>query len=199
MKTYIIIGVLLCISCYNSVKAQTEIDSRNRDLDFKSISETDYTSYLLKETERLTNAKESDSTFFKKRGVTLKSYCDQICETYLTDDITGEKFWLPASFDQGILGTAFSPNHNYFMVFGSYDGPDYNHYYDYRADIHIFKITKNKGLNLLEFYFSFYTKEWSIEDIVWIDNATIALKIYEDGRFGDGEHLKFKYIKTSIK
>lgn len=199
MKKQTLYISLMILCFFSAINSQTATDSLIKSLEFKTISQADYTYYLLKETQRLTNEIESDSTFFKKRGLTLKSYCDQVCESYLIEDKTDKKLWLPASFDQGILGITFSPSKDYLMVFSSYDRPDYDNYYEYRADIFIYKITKSKGLELLDFYFNFYTKDWSIEDIVWIDNSSIALKIYEEGRFGNGENLRFKYFKTSFK
>tara|TARA_R110002049_G_scaffold199382_3_gene369498 strand:+ start:2951 stop:3529 length:579 start_codon:yes stop_codon:yes gene_type:complete len=187
----------LCLAV--NLSAQTEKDSLYIDLNFKSISKVAFTDYLLKDVKRVTNEKESDSTFFKKRGLTFIEYCDQICESGLKEDETGKELWIAGSFDLGALSISFSKDRTYLLVCSSYDGSDYDNYYDFRADINIYKVTNNKGLKGIQPYLIFQTKDYSIEDIVWVNKNTLAIKIYTEDRTGNGENLKFKYLKTSFK
>jgi hypothetical protein len=181
------------------LSAQSETDSLLVDLDFKSISEDTFYDYSSKAIKRIKNEKESDSTFLKKRGLTFIDYCDQICESGLKEDATGKELWIAGSFDQGALSIAFSQDRTYLMVCSSYDGSDYDNYYDFRADINIYKITDAKGIDGIQPYLIFQTKDMSIADIVWIDKNTLALKIYTEDRYGSGENLTFKYLQTSFK
>lgn len=181
------------------LSAQSETDSLIVDLKFKSISKEAFTNYLLKDVKRVTNEKESDSTFFKKRGLTFIEYCDQICESGLKEDTTGKELWIAGSFDQGALSISFSQDRTYLLVCSSYDGSDYDNYYDFRADINIYRITDEKGIDGIQPYLIFQTKDMSIEDIVWVDKNTLALKIYTEDRYGSGENLTFKYLQTSFK
>ena len=194
---YLIIAISICY-IFN-LSAQSETDSLYVDLNFQPITKAEYTDYLLEDVKRIINQKESDSTFFKKRGLSFIEYCDQICESGLKEDKTGKELWIAGSFDQGALSISFSIDRTYLLVCSSYDGSDYDNYYDFRADINIYKITDTKGINGIQPYLIFQVKDWSIEDIVWVDKTTLALKIYREDRYSSGENLKFKYLKTSFK
>jgi len=148
------------------LSAQSDLDSLYRNLDFKSISKIEFSNHALKAGKRITNTTVSDSTFFKKRGLSILDYCDQVCESGLRNDKTGEQLWIAGSFDQGALSITFSPNRKYLLVCSSYDGSDYDNYYDFRADINIYKVTDLMGLDAIKPYLIFQTKDWSIEDIV---------------------------------
>jgi hypothetical protein len=180
------------------INAQDATDSISRNLNFKSISEETFNNYLLRDAKRIKNEKESDSTFFKKRGLSFIEYCDQICESGLKEDTTGKELWIAGSFDQGAISISFSQDRTYLMVCSSYDGSDYDNYYDFRADINIYKISDTKGIDGIQPYLVFQTKEMSIENIVWVNKNTLALKIYTEDRYGSGENLTFKYLQTSF-
>lgn len=77
------------------------------------------------------------------------------------------------------------------MVCSSYDGSDYDNYYDFRADINIYKITDPHAINGVLPYLT--------DDIVWGDKNTLALKVYTKNRTDNGKNLNFKYLKTSFK
>ncbi len=47
-------------------------------------------------------------------------------------------------------------------------------------------------------YLNFSKKDWSIADIVWVNNKTIALKIYVEQHGGDGIDVQFKYYKKEF-
>ncbi len=126
------------------------------------------------------------------------SYCKEICEDFLLDDFTDEKMFIPTSYDQGVLGMPFSPEGSMWLVYSSYDGPDYDHFYYYRAEAYFYKVEKNKGLGGLHFYGSFHTNNWSIEEMRWIDENSIALKLYSSSRWGDGSGVDYSYFKTRI-
>ena len=64
--------------------------------------------------------------------------------------------------------------------------------------IFVFKITKEFGLKGIQPAYKFFTKDWSIADIVWINNKTIALKIYEEQHEGDVIDVYYRYFKTEL-
>ncbi|MES2679414.1 MAG: hypothetical protein V4635_05990 [Bacteroidota bacterium] len=137
--------------------------------------------------------------FVKGKGLILGHFCKDICESYLIDKKERIKLVLPCNYDQGIIGLEISPSCNQFIVYSSYDRPDYTEYYDYRAEIFGFTITQGQGFKIIKPSFKYYTKDWSIDKITWIDENTLALKLYDGERAGDGENLKFHYFKTNQK
>lgn len=194
----IIGSVFLCIGVLFSVSGQEETDSLFLDLNFDSISQTQFESMRLAYFQKM--AKKTDfTTSFGALGVIEETNCDQICETYLIDTLSGKRMWLPSNYDQGILGSDFSPFKNQFMVYSSYDGPDFENYYDYRAELFVYTILDATGLEALKMQLNYYTTDFSISEIIWIGENEIALKIYEESRWGDGSHLEFKYLKTILE
>ncbi|MBK9425506.1 MAG: hypothetical protein IPN54_15465 [Bacteroidetes bacterium] len=105
---------------------------------------------------------------------------------------------LPSDYDSGILGMLFSPSCKQLLVYSSYDGPDFDKYYDHRAELFIFSIAHGEGLNGIRQKLQYYTKSWSIESIVWVNEKTIALKVYEGEKHGDDAMNKFKYYLTDL-
>lgn len=136
--------------------------------------------------------KIDENGFIPGYGLKIKTECEQICESYLIDIKARKKMFLPSSFDQGLIGMRFSPSCNQFYVFSSYDGPDYEDYYDYRAEIMIFSIVPSEGLQSIKLTLDKEFREWSIESVVWINDTILALKVYED----HGEN--FKYYKAEF-
>lgn len=135
---------------------------------------------------------------FKAAGLSITQQCDEICETYLLEIQTGNKLYLPSSYDAGIAGMLVSPSCKQFIVWSSYDGPDYENYYEYRSEITGFTIANGKGLATIKPSFKYYTKDWSIESLTWVGDDSIALKIYTEQRTGNGEGLNFEYFKTTL-
>lgn len=142
---------------------------------------------------------EMDSgQFIKGYGIFVKRVCDGICETYLCEKTTNKKMILPTSYDAGILRMLFSPSCRHLMICSSYDGPDFEEYYNHRAEIFVFTVSAGSGLDGVKPAFKFYTKDWSIEDIIWVNDTTIALKVYEERRQGDGSGNNYKYYKADL-
>ncbi len=107
------------------------------------------------------------------------------CSAFLLDYKTDERFYLDAPFDAGIKGMQLSKKNTYLVVYSSYDGPDYDDYYATRSTFTLYKIKKNKGLKGMTVYYTFNSNEWSIEELIWINNNTLALKVYTGERNGD--------------
>lgn len=136
--------------------------------------------------------------FINESGLSITKNCHEICQTYAVDSATGEKMILPADYDQGILGLIFSPSCNQFIIYSCYDLPSYYDYYQYRSEIIGFNITNGKGLAAIQPSFKYYTKDWSISDLIWIDDKTIALKVYEEGSPSAGNDYQHKYYKSAL-
>ncbi|RZJ66901.1 MAG: hypothetical protein EOO45_15805 [Flavobacterium sp.] len=166
---------------YNSIKTLP--------LAFSEISKHDFEKY--KKNYR-TKCTIDSGGYISGHGLTLKSECHDICLLSLTEDKSRKVMELPSSYDQGVQGMLFSPSCNRFLIYSSYDGPDYSDYYSYRAEIFAFKVN-GKGLDKIVPDFDYYSKDWSIRDAVWVDDKTIAIKVHE-GETDSG----YRYYKTNF-
>jgi hypothetical protein len=168
----------------------------NLELELKEVSKNIFQGYEIN--YKPTCGLDSNG-FIKGKGLILSHYCKDICESYLTDKKKGIKLVLPSNYDAGIMDLLFSPSCNQFLVYSSYDGPDYTNYYEYRAEIIGFTITQGQGFDAVKPSFKYYTKDWSIDHVMWVDENTLTLKLYNGERTGNGENSKYRYFKTNLK
>jgi hypothetical protein len=136
--------------------------------------------------------------FISGSGLYVNIDCNEICQTYLVEKATNKKLLLPSIYDSGVLKMLLSPTCNQLIVCSSYDGSDFGNYYENRAEFYVLNIDKTIGLKAIKPGFSFYTKDWSIDDIIWINEKTIALKTYEENKSEDEDSIKYKYFKTTF-
>ena len=197
MKQLIAI-IVFTVSMLGSASAQSDTDSLFKNLSFDTISQAEFEKNLVTNIQNSQN-KPSHLAGFQKLRLEEITKCDQICETYLLDTLTGKTMWLPTNYDQGILGIEFSPSGKQFVVFSSYDGLDFENYYDYRAEFFVFNIVEGTGLDAIQISFNYVTTDWSIDDVTWVGGNKLAIKIYTENRWGDGSQLGFKYLITEIK
>ncbi|KOS07594.1 hypothetical protein AM493_17280 [Flavobacterium akiainvivens] len=130
----------------------------------------------------------------------LISRCGEgACSAYLLDHETNGIMYVPSSYDSGVMGFSVSPSGKYFLVYSSYDGPDYADYYTTRSEFMIYSIGQTKGMKGLRLYREFESTEWSIDEMVWLDNSTLALKVYAGNAAVDMEPVQYKYYETVIK
>jgi len=198
MMKQLIAIVVSTVFVASSVMAQSEMDSLFKDLSFDTISPAQFEKYLVTNVKRFQD-RLVHSAGFLKLGIEEITECDQICETYLLDTLSGKTMWLPANYDQGVLGVEFSPSGKQFVVFSSYDGPEFEDYYDHRAEFFVFNIIDGTGLEAIQISFNYVTTDWSIDDITWAGDNKLTIKMYTERRWGDGSHLDFKYLITEIK
>lgn len=130
----------------------------------------------------------------------LINHCGEgACESYLLDNEADVKMVVPCDFDAGAIDLLISPSNTLMLVYSSYDGPDYANYYSFRSEFVIYQISKDGGIQELKLFKAFQTGDWSIQEIVWINDDMIALKIYEGNNSGNGPVGGYKYLKTTIK
>lgn len=178
-----------------SVVHSPEVVVRDTDLVLTEISEKEFQKYL---SEYKISCKIDSGKFVEDSGIFVKQFCDEICETYLYEYKTNNRTILPSDYDSGISGMLFSPSCNQFLVYSSYDGPDYDKYYDHRAELFIFSIAHGEGLNGIRQRLQYVSKSWSIENLVWVNEKTIALKIYEGEKNGEDAINKYKFYLTDF-
>ena len=135
------------------------------------------------------------SGFIRGMGLSVKSDCDEVCETFLIENKTGQKMDLPANFDAGLIGLLVSPSCKRFITYSSYDMPDYDKYYSNRALLTCYDITDDVGLKAIRLKQTYGLKQWSIAEVIWKDEQSVVLKMY-DGNFA--ELVEYKYFKVVI-
>ena len=164
--------------------------------DAKEISKDKYNDH---EKKLISTCSIDTNGFIKDKGLILERFCKEICELYLIDEKKKIKLVLPSNFDGGIKGLVISPDCNQFLVYSSYDSADYTKYYENRAEVYGFAITQGQGIQTIKPTFKFYTKNWSIANVIWISNNEIALKVYEESRSAENQDkLNYKYFKSTI-
>lgn len=178
-----------------SVADSPEVVVGDIDLVLTEISEKEFQKFL---SEYKISCKIDSGKFVEGSGIYVRQFCDEICETYLYEHKTNQRTILPSDYDSGILGMLFSPSCNQFLVYSSYDGPDYDKYYDHRAELFIFSIAHGEGLNGIRQQLQYFTKSWSIENLVWVNEKSIALKVYVGEKLGDDTMNEFKYYMTDL-
>lgn len=173
-------------------------DSMFVDLEF-GLNEISKSDYQNAQKNYKTSCAKDTNGFVKGKGLILGHYCEEVCDTYLIDKKTKIKLLLPSSYDQGIMGLLISPKCNQFIVFSSCDGSDYTDFYDFRAEIFGFTITKEQGLQAVKPAFMMSTKDWSMEKVIWISENEIAIKAYnEDRNLSNEDCLDYKYFKVGV-
>lgn len=117
--------------------------------------------------------------------------CHNICDTYLGEAGTNRKLLLPSTFDAGITNVLPSPDCKKLIVFSSYDMPDYENYYEHRAEFFLFNVIVDKGIEGIKPSAKHFSKKWSLADMTWINNKTIAAKVYENKNPIDKDYKYF--------
>ncbi|TFF33805.1 hypothetical protein [Mucilaginibacter psychrotolerans] len=187
-------------------EAMTDSDSATRIIDEKqdeTIDELDdklitITSAEYKGLDSLNKPRCNldSSGFVKNLGVIVKSRCDEVCETYLFEIKSGKTMPLPADFDAGLLGILVSPLCDRFVTYSSYDMPDYDKYYAHRALIVLYDINKGVGLTAIKKKKAFGLKTWSIKELKWLGDKSIAFQLYKEAY---SDKVKFAYFKVRIE
>lgn len=164
-------------------------------LKLNEITENDFLDFL--KNYKSTCVMDSTGVITGKEFI-YYDYCDEVCTSYFIDKKKRKKYILPAYYDSGLLGLLFSPSCNKLLVYSSYDGPDYSDFYTERANITCFSITTEQGLTSIKPLFQYDTKDWSIGNITWADDNTLALQLYNGISPDSDSDSKYRYFKTVI-
>lgn len=120
---------------------------------------------------------------------------------YLLNDYTDEILALLSTFDSGVTGMISSADERTMVYYSSSERQKYSEYYSHRAEITICDVMKDGETKRIKSPQIFTTKDWSIEEISWIDNSTIALKVYNEVDWDKPiyQEKTFMYLKTKIQ
>ncbi|MEO1434866.1 MAG: hypothetical protein AAFV80_04975 [Bacteroidota bacterium] len=134
---------------------------------------------------------------FDRLRLTEFDDCNEVCESWVRDT-EGRRFYWPSDYDAGIRGGAFSPDCKRYFVFSTFDGPDFDSYYEHRAQLFIFDIKGRDGVNSLQPAYRYVTTTWSIDDMTWVNNSEISLKVYSGAYWTEGEELEYSFYKAIL-
>ncbi len=190
---------IVCCICTNSLSAQSDRLELFTDCKVEEISDQEYS-----QIERAYIASKKYNSFIDSAGyiphlnLYLIGDCNEICEDYLYDPITHDSLNISVDYDQGFQGLLFSPSGNQLIIFASYDGPDYADYYYSRAVIYTYKVNSKKEGNTLRAHKQYSIFNWSIENLFWIDEDSIVLKVYKGGKSTTGLSEEFQFFSVIL-
>lgn len=124
---------------------------------------------------------------------------DELNTLELVDARTGARMDLPYTFDNGFHGLAVSPGSEQVLFFSSYDIPFWKAWYDHRADLITYRLTPGKGLAGMRTGHAMETRRFSMEEVVWVDDRSVALKIYFGDQPDEGNGETYTYLKVYLQ
>jgi hypothetical protein len=136
--------------------------------------------------------------FISGSGLYVHRNCHEICDTYLAESKTNRKLLLSSSYDAGISNMLFSTSCTKLIVWSSYDGPDFANYYENRAEFYSFTVAAGNGQQRLKPDSKHFSKDWSIQDLTWINDKTIALKTYKSNKPSVSNDKEYKYFTVDL-
>ena len=140
----------------------------------------------------------AESKSFETCGIHLQIYtdCDEICESYLIDPVSKKSALLPCDYDSGIQDVQVSPQCDYIAVCSSYDGSDYEEYYENRSELFFFNLSGGKALENIQPFKRFASKDYSIAAFFWGKEGQLLLKVYTHN---NGEsNGSFSYLEATF-
>jgi hypothetical protein len=125
-----------------------------------------------------------------------------ICEMFLIDEQTETGVLLPAFYDGSCNQPTISPDNRFLMTYGTCpEGKWCYDWYNQISTISIIDISKCTSITKLSKFKYIAINDFAIEDIFWIDNNYIALKVFDVkyGKNGRNYQKTIRYVKGQIK
>ncbi len=197
----VLIQILFIASCtcIFSLRAQPDRVELFNDLKVEEITYQEYS-----QIEQLYDVNRKQNSFIDSVGyishlnLYLIGDCNEICEDYLYNPVTKDSLDISLDYDQGFQGLLFSPSGNQLIIFGSYDGPDYTDYYYSRSVIHSYTANSKNESSPLVLHKRYSIFNWSIEDLFWINEDSIALMVYQGDKSTTGVTSPYQYFKVLL-
>lgn len=208
----------------DTLKLRIEFDSITQ-LEFKSYKEKngqkpDTVSKLVSRNENSFSIRASDTLFefSSKKSMShfyggfypqinaqlIKVAGAGICEMFLIDQETAIGLSLPGFYDGSCSQPMISPNNNFLMTYGTCQGGDYCfNYYEHISTISIINLKHVNSITELKTFRFIGINDFTIEDIFWIKNNFIVLKVFDEiayDKYGEDDHQKYiSYLKGKIE
>lgn len=166
--------------------------------DIKTTSQISRQDFNLYKQNYATECVLDSGEFIRGSSLYVLRSCKEICDTYLAERKTNRKLLLPSSYDAGIASMLLSPSCKNLVVWSSFDSPDFENYYENRAEFYSFTVAGDMGVKGIKPASKHFSKDWSIDDLTWINDRSIALKVYRNKKPTDGNDKEYKYFKADL-
>lgn len=141
-----------------------------------------------------------DCYYYRGKIPELNSYVltncgSMVCETFMINQTTGEKFGLFSPYDGESKAPLLSKNMNNMLVIAS-------GVFDRGSCISVYSKTPSDNKFNYNSFESFITSKWRIYEAVWVNDTSIAIKTYDKngGRRGNTPlNVKYKLGELKIK
>ncbi|WP_316802772.1 hypothetical protein [Pedobacter nototheniae] len=115
------------------------------------------------------------------------------------DQVSNKVYTISSPFDGGMTKVLTSPGKNYFMAFVN------NIYKNKISFFSVIKIDKQGKNAMYKDFIGYNSKEWQIEEAVWLSENSFALKVYDKKyidwtNYKDGKEIlvHIRYLKASF-
>lgn len=126
-----------------------------------------------------------------------------ICEMFLIDQKTAIGLSLPAFYDGSCNQPLISENNRFLMTYGTCpDGKLCYDWYEQISTISIVNISKSNSISNLNTYRYIAINDFTIEEIFWVENDYIVLKVFDEIAFDDkGQDYKknIRYLRGKVE
>ena len=139
--------------------------------------------------------------FIKGKGIKIDYYSDPpACQTSILDEKARVRMVLPSRYDDGFIITRFSPSCNQIMTFFQFEFNDYNESEEYGAELYGYKLTSGSGIETIKPSFRYYSKDWLINDLVWINENSVAVQTFKDhiSSMKMDDYDNFEYFELTL-
>ena len=192
----------------DTLALEYETITENKFIDLKS-NQKGYTTYIEREQYDTVQILETKHVRYKLNpdkhyyaGYLFNRYhaiiiCGrEVCETILLDNETNEVFILPSNDDTpSIIST---PENGKRLLFYS-TAVHYLEEGDPKSEITICEMSNSGGPESFGKPMSVLIYDWYIEDLFWIDDSNIVLKIFDERPEYQENQYKYKYLIAKVK
>lgn len=127
------------------------------------------------------------------------SYCiGGTCDDYLLDTLNAKMLQLPCFYDWGVEDFEFSLKLMQLAITSSYDSPEWDNVSSERSYIYLLKIDRPYKKPSVKPYKVLVSKEWSIQNLIWKDESTLYLRLYNQNRTQAELNSLFYYFKVRV-
>ena len=140
----------------------------------------------------------------KGKGLEVYFDCDPpACLTGIVEEKNreGKRLMLATRFEDGEVMMRMSPSCNRFITFFSFlsffeSEPDLD---NYGSELFTYKLTKDAGLKSIVPSLKHYIKDWLIDDLVWIDDNSVAVKTYTQKSYRESDFDEYTYFELTLE
>jgi len=127
---------------------------------------------------------------------------DGIFETFYLDKDNNSIFKINSEYDDGNFDMYISPLKEKLIIVSSTNYEDYREYYSSRSSIIIYDIKKTKNFSDIKKAYGYYSENWEISNINWINEKSFILEVFDKTKKDDNGMdipVDLSYLKVTLK